>query len=854
MSTLFCNSCGELILDASECVCGWRRTLIAAGATRWSASLGCPLGQAIFPVVAQDRFVLATKGGGVVGIEVSSGASAWTHPLGPGCCAYRLVTDAHLVFVAPYDIGTLPCGERRLLALEAASGVEHWSFPVPAHSLSAPALDGRMLYFTASDGLLYALDRIERKPLWTAPHTGWGPDAPAVGAGLVVAGGRTKELVAYEAASGAERWRFAAGEWFGHMPHVCDGLVLVLCWDGYLYALDAGDRRVVWKRRGERDTGFTAPPAVGKDLTLIGSKAHPRYAVLALRTSTGEQVWRCDTAAKVLVPPLIVDDMALVALSDGSLIALSIADGSLLWQAVPGGKLVASPQPAGSLLLLAARDGACYAVGWRTETQGRLVPELHLEQGLPEQAAIAYALRGDFGAAASIYEGLPNQSHAAARLYVQAGQPDRAAELWEQGGQLRRAAELYDQIGQHARAAALWEKLDEWERAIKGLIQSGRPAEAAVRLERLNKPEDAARLFEQAGELDQALRLRVQLHQWEEAARLALKTGNRQEAAAAFCQAGRLDEAAKLFEEARLLGAALQLRERLGHWEEVARLAAALGDHERAAAVLLQIGRPRAAAAVCQRAAKQLAAVTSTELRAAELYEQAARIYLERHDEQQAECCLQEARRLRRLPKLTMLHQAQAVFVACERKALRLRLENSGNGAARMIAIDVSGPVDVQQMRPIAELAPGQTLEYLLSIRPHADELGELLLDLIVHYQDQYGSQHQLPQVVLISVKHPAATPAFGTPIATTAEYAPVIQSADTSSLWQRLNIYRGNLQDLLLREAFYGVGRATTELRNEIQMTRDAIKRVKHTLCSAGLSVIDHADDERNVELSMPQ
>ncbi|GAB4200352.1 MAG: hypothetical protein OHK0022_21410 [Roseiflexaceae bacterium] len=717
---------------------------------------------------------------------------------------YRLAADADLVFVAAHDTRTLPGGQRRLLALDAGTGAERWSYTFPAHSLSAPFIDATSVYVSASNGLLYALDRHTQQLRWQTQHPSWGPDAPAVGDDLVVVGGRGELLIAYDATTGSERWRFAGEHRFIHTPQICAGLVVVVCWDGYLYALDSRTGQLVWKRRGERGQGFTAPPAVGKDVTLIGSRVNPRdgkhdsphYALLAFRTADGAQIWRYDIAAPLSVAPLLVDDMLLAALSDGTLVVLSTRDGSQRWQAAIGGTLVSCPLPAGSLLLLAASDGTCHAVRWRTDMQVELLaPELYAARGDIERAALAYALRSDYAKAAALYERLPGRSRAAASLYGRAGQLARAAELWERAGDLRRAAELYVRASQGERARKLWEQLDEWDRVVENLIDEHRLEEAARQLEQLGKPERAAQLFEQANLLEDALRLRM----------------------------------------------------KLGHWDHVAGLTMRMGLFDQAAAAFLQTGQFSAAADAFERAAQRLAADPTGEQRAIECYERALQLYTDLNDDDRARACRQQVQRLRRLPNLTITGGVQETFVEYEWGALRLRVENIGYGLARAITITVGGRFETDRpLVSISALSFGRYHEQDLLIRPKREERGRTVpLELTARYQDQHGTWHEAQQVLPIRVDRQDTTPSRG--IAIPPELAQWLspQPSDATSLQQRLLLSRANLGQLLTQKTGYGSLRTPIDLLNEIKGTRREIAYIKGALRKLNCFVDDHPDDD---------
>ncbi|KAL6001965.1 hypothetical protein ACLOJK_040529 [Asimina triloba] len=100
------------------------------------------------------------------------------------------------------------------------------------------------------------------------------------------------------------KWEFSAGRDITATPAVADGVVYFPCWNGYIYAVDAGDGSLVWKKKLEELTGFRGTGLVA-NVTVTVSRATPVVAspellivgiygpaaVAALHRWTGELVW-----------------------------------------------------------------------------------------------------------------------------------------------------------------------------------------------------------------------------------------------------------------------------------------------------------------------------------------------------------------------------------------------------------------------------------------------------------------------------------------------------------------------------------------------------------------------------------
>jgi outer membrane protein assembly factor BamB len=75
---------------------------------------------------------------------------------------------------------------RRVQALNPATGDELWDFPARQRIDSAPVIVGSRVFVGAADGRLYALDLKTGKELWQHQATGGYTGSPAVADGKLV--------------------------------------------------------------------------------------------------------------------------------------------------------------------------------------------------------------------------------------------------------------------------------------------------------------------------------------------------------------------------------------------------------------------------------------------------------------------------------------------------------------------------------------------------------------------------------------------------------------------------------------------------------------------------------------------
>lgn len=150
----------------------------------------------------------------------------------------------------------------RLYCLDPESGRLLWTLPIGSGFASEPVgfmAGGRACVTVASRrGLLqtFAVDGGKPAPLWNyqMPHEVLG--APVVetnGANpVLVLGSKYGNLIALEAATGKERWKRMAGNWFDNSACIgnLDGTNVVFAgsYDYNVYALRASDGALVWRR------------------------------------------------------------------------------------------------------------------------------------------------------------------------------------------------------------------------------------------------------------------------------------------------------------------------------------------------------------------------------------------------------------------------------------------------------------------------------------------------------------------------------------------------------------------------------------------------------------------------------
>jgi outer membrane protein assembly factor BamB/tetratricopeptide (TPR) repeat protein len=868
MPPIFCPTCDTLVLDQPACpTCGWRRPRAAvdAGKEIWRMELEHKLPRAQgSAAIAGGRYCVSAEDGAIVALDAETGQVVWEQALNAHH-RHALATDTQRILVSPVDIQAIPVAGTTFLALDTASGATLWQYPTAAHSLSAAAIDGTTAYFTSSDGQIHAVDVATGQPRWAARHGVWAADAPAAAGGIVCAGGRDTTLIGYAAEDGAQLWRFGAEGLFAGPLRVVDGGVYACCWDGCLYALERTGR-LRWRLKPERGEGISSAPAVAGDRVFIGSRVYQDvaaragngYALLALRAEDGSELWRFETTRHITAPPAVAGNLVLFGADDGTFYALDATKGEECWQLKLDARVVTPPQIAGDVLYIGTRGGVIYAIRWRAQPAETLEdPQVYQQRGQPEQAAVAYALRGDLEAAAAIYERDLAQPRRAAQLYEHAGQYEPAARLWEQAGEPRRARDLYQEARRFLDVARLLADAGELLQAARLYEEQAEFGRAAALYEQAGDRGKAAELYHNAGQIEQAQRIWQSLGEWERLTDALIE--DRQFAAAAdlLAQHDQIERAAELYERAEQLAPALELRIALQHWERVADLAARIGDALNEAIAHEHLGNTLAAAQAYERAAEQARSADPTaEEHAATLYEQAAQLYDAVLADEDMARCRQLVKQLRRLPEISVSGGAQGSFVEHEWNTLNLLVKNTGYGPAFQITIAFDDDYDIEGSPVIARLLPGRSSSLEIYLRPQHGHYGpKVPFKITVTFEDRNGGQYATTQRMPLRVlpKGSAAEPqtpleidirSEGLPEVTTSANTGGASLEDIEHQQALLRIHRRNLAHYLEQQARFGEALVPVNIVNGIEEEQANIGRIKAILRGWGVTVEDHPND----------
>lgn len=264
------------------------------------------------------------------------------------------------------------------------------------------------------DGGAFGLERVWSRPLGSAYS------------GIVVVDGRltttfsdgeSDYLVALDASTGAEQWRYRISDTYkGHdgsddgplaTPTIDGGVVYGLGARGRLFAVSLEDGKERWRRDLVADFGavkprygFTTTPTVISDLLVVETGGDDGRSISAFDRETGELRWSTGDDPVRYQSPMAFDlggETSLVAVTDRSLLGLAPETGEVLWQhrhteGDSGGFGSAQPVPVGEggILLTDGQESALFQVS--KDAEGYTVEEAWRSNTLRSQGNFAAAV------------------------------------------------------------------------------------------------------------------------------------------------------------------------------------------------------------------------------------------------------------------------------------------------------------------------------------------------------------------------------------------------------------------------------------------------------------------------------
>ena len=269
---------------------------------------------------------------------------------------------------------TIRRAEDTLVCLDLANGAMLWKTALPGEPLgrrasATPSVDGGKV-FAVGSARVWCLDAASGKTLWETPLTSErGINAsPLVVDGAVIV--NADALIAYEAATGLERWRRseAGGTNSSPVAWTADGRTLVIVnGRNALSALDPRTGEIVWTAPG----GGPSTPAILGDILAVQTKTDLGFVAYRLTAQGATKLWSRPNGAWRLRSSPLIHEGAVYLMDNYVHECFDLATGALRWHE-PAASEITSPILAdGKIFVLTGMGSTLLAI--KATAQERLV-------------------------------------------------------------------------------------------------------------------------------------------------------------------------------------------------------------------------------------------------------------------------------------------------------------------------------------------------------------------------------------------------------------------------------------------------------------------------------------------------
>ncbi|MEO1288768.1 MAG: PQQ-binding-like beta-propeller repeat protein, partial [Chloroflexota bacterium] len=185
---------------------------------------------------------------------------------------------------------------------------------------------------------------------------------------------RSGDVVALNAETYDEVWRFETEEGVWASPLLADGILYFGSIDHFLYALDAQTGDVIWDNPVDLEGAIASSPLLADGFLYVGSYSHKLYKI----SLAGEIVAEYEGSNWVWATPVIVDGTLYYTDLNGYVYALNPDDLTEVWSQRPANRGIRpAPIVTDEFVIVAARNGMVY---WLDRETGQTVQEVEVER------------------------------------------------------------------------------------------------------------------------------------------------------------------------------------------------------------------------------------------------------------------------------------------------------------------------------------------------------------------------------------------------------------------------------------------------------------------------------------------
>jgi outer membrane protein assembly factor BamB len=327
------------------------------------------------PIVLEKLIIQANAIDGIMAFDRTSGQQAWRLDLENGVEGGAAVVGDRLYFGS---------SDGQFYCVNVTNGRVLWTFPVRAETLSAPTIDGGVVYFQNGADVVFALDAESGKQLWlynrqaTSNFSIRASTRPVVDGDRVFVGFSDGFLVALKKRDGSLAWERKLGKTgrfrdVDSTPVIDGDSLYVASFDGSLYSLKRESGDVNW----EIDQGGYVPVTIGQGrfadrlyFATVGGQ------MLILDKHSGKELVRIQLNHGIPTQAVLYRNSIVYGESEGALVVADAETGATIGRFEPGHGLVARPTvvDASGEAYFISNSANLYAMRLKFERRSDLLP------------------------------------------------------------------------------------------------------------------------------------------------------------------------------------------------------------------------------------------------------------------------------------------------------------------------------------------------------------------------------------------------------------------------------------------------------------------------------------------------
>ena len=293
--------------------------------------------------------------GYVAGIaSTNSSKILWNSTMGDSVFSSPAVINGYVY------IGSL---DGYIYKLNAADGLQVWSYHTKGQVRSSPAVDKDRLVVGSDDGWIYCVNSSTGLLIWNFEVGGYARSSPAIVGDHVYVGSGTHDLFCFNVTDGAIIWRYDTKERVDSSPAVSNGVVYVATDDFYVYAINASTGQEIWHKLTQSSK---SSPCLSDGYLYIGCY---NGSVYGLNATTGQKIWQFQTQDTVDSSPATAYGCVYIGSDDNSLYCLNATNGHKIWQSSTDYWIISSPGVSGGNVFVGSEDNGIYCFNAYTGAQ-----------------------------------------------------------------------------------------------------------------------------------------------------------------------------------------------------------------------------------------------------------------------------------------------------------------------------------------------------------------------------------------------------------------------------------------------------------------------------------------------------